>query len=250
MARETFTSNGTFTVPAGVTSVNVLVVAGGGSAGRGTINSGINGGGGGAGGLIYIEGYAVTPEAKISVVIGVGGVPNTKYDVVGTNGGNSQFGSLTAIGGGAGGAGNAPTDGVDGGSGGGAAVFVPYYRTGGTGTQPAQGGDSGTYGFGNAGGTTTNASANGGGGGGAGGVGVVTAGGAGKTYSISGSAVTYAAGGAANSDGGNGTANTGNGGRARASSSSDIAGYGGSGIVIVEWEVATPHHQRRRLLMK
>ena len=47
----TFTAGGTFTVPAGVTSVAALVVAGGGGGGSGS--NGFGGGGGGGGGVVY-----------------------------------------------------------------------------------------------------------------------------------------------------------------------------------------------------
>ena len=46
---QTFTANGTWTCPTGVTEVEYLVVAGGGSGGSSSANGGI--GGGGAGGF-------------------------------------------------------------------------------------------------------------------------------------------------------------------------------------------------------
>jgi len=52
---QSFTSSGTFSVPSGVSSVNVLVVAGGGSGGSEHGSTGV--GGGGAGGLIYRPGF-------------------------------------------------------------------------------------------------------------------------------------------------------------------------------------------------
>ena len=69
----TFTSSGTFSVPSGVSAVDVLVVAGGG-AGHGTYH----GAGGGAGGLIYRPGFTVTPGGTVSVTVGNGGTPTLK----------------------------------------------------------------------------------------------------------------------------------------------------------------------------
>ena len=106
---QSFTSVGstTWTVPSGITSVRVLVVAGGGGTGGYS--------GGGAGGLIENASYSVTPGSVISITVGAGGAGDQGYGVAGTSGGNSAFGSITAIGGGAG----SPENGLDGGSGGG-----------------------------------------------------------------------------------------------------------------------------------
>jgi hypothetical protein len=205
---HTFTSSGTFT-PNSTGSVDYLVVAGGGSGGA----------------------YS----------------PSDAY-TRGSNGSNSVFTSITAIGGGAGaawdlGAGSA------GGSGGGAAA--------GNNNDDRVGG-AGTSGQGNAGGTGGNFGGNnlrGGGGGGAGAVGGNAssnqngAGGAGLANSYSGSSVMYAGGGgggswqhsgaagAGGSGGGGaggvnaagtaGTANTGGGGGAGDDGSG--AGHGGGG---------------------
>ena len=56
-------ASGDWTVPAGVTSIHVLVVAGGGGGGRD------RGGGGGGGGVVYNATYSVTPEDDISYLI-------------------------------------------------------------------------------------------------------------------------------------------------------------------------------------
>ena len=86
----TTVGSGTWTVPTGVTTVQVLVVAGGGGG-----CSSSYGGGGGAGGLIFNSNYSVTPGGSVSYTVGGGGA-------IATNGSNSVFGTLTAIGGGAG----------------------------------------------------------------------------------------------------------------------------------------------------
>jgi hypothetical protein len=197
---QTFTSNGTFSVPSGVSSVNVLVVAGGGA---GHDN---NSGGGGAGGLIYRAGFPVSPGGSVPVTVGPGGVGNN------ANGSNSAFGSLTAIGGGGGTQWAQGLPGNSGGSGGGGSgnPTGTSRAQGGSATQPGQPGDSGTYGFGNSGGAGAHVASGdggGGGGGGAGGAGGVAPhpgsqpwgnggnGGIGRQYDISGSNVYYAGGG-------------------------------------------------------
>ena len=213
----TSTGSGTFSVPSGITAVDVLVVAGGG--GGGTDNAG----GGGAGGLIYRPAFPVTPGGSVSYSVGAGG-GNTGQDFQpGTDwpqgraqvgpilaGGNSTFGSLTAQGGGGGGSSEpygtgypGVNIGYDGGSGGGGAGEDTQGQQGGSGTQPQQPGDSGTYGFGNDGGlgyTNPNTVGGGGGAGAAGSNGNSPAkeggvGGNGKQYDISGSQVYYAGGG-------------------------------------------------------
>ncbi len=110
---QTFTSNGTFTVPAGVTTVWVTAVGGGGSGSTGdnTIGaiSDTPGNGGGAGAMVLKTLVSVTPGANIPVTIGAGGAEvnictgNSGYGFNGNAGGTSSFGSyVTAPGGGAG----------------------------------------------------------------------------------------------------------------------------------------------------
>jgi hypothetical protein len=161
---ESFTSSGTFSVPSGVTAVDVLVVGGGGGAGID------HAGGGGAGGLIFMPSYPVTPGGTVSVTVGCGGATGQNSDPASFPGGkegipgqDSVFGTLTAKGGGGGGGGpTSQTDhpqkitGVPGGSGGGAGGHAtgPGSSIGGaTATQPTQPGNSGAYGFGNGGGS-------------------------------------------------------------------------------------------------
>lgn len=99
VATFTTVTTTTWTVPANVTSVEVLVVAGGGGGGR-------FGGGGGAGGVIYNPNYRVTPGQTITVTVGAGGAGHpgdAQSGGTASNGGNSRFGDLIAIGGGGGG---------------------------------------------------------------------------------------------------------------------------------------------------
>ena len=73
LSSQIFTTSSSWTVPAGVTSVEYLVVAGGG-AGDGAFSgydAGI--GGGGAGGLRSGTNLSVTPGQSYAIVIGAGG---------------------------------------------------------------------------------------------------------------------------------------------------------------------------------
>jgi len=185
--QQSFTSSGTFSVPAGVTAVNVLVVAGGG-AGKPNM-----GGGGGAGGLVYVPGFPVTPSGTVTVTVGCGGSATGGPAGPGQD---SAFGTITAKGGGYG-------SGNPGGSGGGASHGS---TSNGTATQPTEPGQSGAYGFGNPGGqgSTVTYTLAAGGGGGAGTAGTtanagtpqVGCGGDGKAYTIAdGTTPVYYAGG-------------------------------------------------------
>lgn len=164
-----FTSDGVFSVPEGVTEVDVLVVGGGGAGGTGSAGH-VGGGGGGAGGLIWEEGYTVSSGANISVIVGEGGASISCADNcsdVGTKGENSQFGSLIAYGGGGGASFDTADEPINhpdmnGGSGGGA--------SGGGGSDRSNAWGTGTADQGNDGGqvTGTNQRSGGAGGGGAG----------------------------------------------------------------------------------
>ena len=246
---ESFTSDGTFSVPTGITTVNVLVVAGGGGGGPD------NGGGSGGGGLIFRPGFPVTPGGTVSVTVGDGGT-------AGNTGQDSVFGTLTAKGGGKGGPGGQP--GGNGGSGGGANGHNNSLSVG-TGLQPTQPGDSGAYGFGTNGGSANGDNGStriGGGGGGAGQAGSPAPdgnGGNGKAYTIADGTtpVYYAGGGGGGALPGQPTGTGGQGGGGAGSSATDSStgnnaqankgggsggggngrpgGIGGKGIVIVNY---------------
>jgi hypothetical protein len=172
-----FGSTGAFT-PTQTLTADVLVVAGGGGGG------GYDGGGGGAGGLLQFTSQSLTNGTSYTCTVGAGGARGTSASASGTGsqGGNSQFGSLTtAIGGmfGKAGGGTSVNYGspLTGGSGGGGGSGVGSNQTSGT---------LGTSGQGYNGGNSPGASGtyNSGGGGGAGGAGAsavsgVSAGGAG-----------------------------------------------------------------------
>jgi hypothetical protein len=214
---HTFTGPGTFTVtsagsPAGSTTVDYLVVAGGGAGG------GQHGAGGGAGG--YRESKATgapwtasplatstsLPVSATGYPITVGGggtAPCFPGGTYGTPGSNSIFSTITSAGGGKG-ASEAvfqTQSFIEGGSGGGG-MYQPNPGNGpGTGNtppvSPSQGNPGGA-------GSPYPPSAASGGGGGAGGAGTQSggpagagAGGPGATTSISGTSTTYAGGGGA-----------------------------------------------------
>ena len=237
---------GVFTLSGGSLICDVLVVGGGGGGGSGV--SGLqNGGGGGGGGVVFTRSLILMPQTY-SVVIGVGGSKDT-------NGRNSVFSKITAVGGGHGGGLHPGVAGGKGGSGGGSAF------------NGGKGPGSGIAGQGHNGGAPRQVLPNhGGGGGGAGAVGYAGkdhtnpgTGGNGMSNSISGANAYYGGGGGAGADanpgagglggggagvtyqsvtGGNdGMANTGGGGGGGASRDWNApGGKGGSGIVIIRYQ--------------
>ena len=218
-----FTSSGTFT-PSQSIIADCLVIAGGGGGGNGL------GGGGGAGGLLAFASQSLTAQ-NYTITVGAGGAGSTSASTVGTNGVDSQFGSLTLVNGGGGGTGqsvaypNGP-GGSSGGSGGGGS------RNGSN-----KSGGAATSGQGNAGGngvgTNLGDNSAGAGGGGAGAVGAnatTTAGGNGgnglSTYSSWG----LATGTGQNINGTVWYAGGGGGGNFSGSTAAPTGGNGGGGV--------------------
>ena len=100
---QVFNSSGTYTVPAGVTSIQVYLWGGGGAgAGTNTAPSCFHNGGGGGGGACVLTTIGVTPGDVYTVTVGAGGVPNSTGAVAGS-GGTTTFtgpaGTWTAAGG-------------------------------------------------------------------------------------------------------------------------------------------------------
>lgn len=182
---QTFTSSGTFTVPAGVTRVTVKAWGGGGGGGGADSNGTENraGGGGGGGAFVVNNNVTVTPGANITVTVGGGGTPGTNPTAGGT-GGTSTFASAVPVNapGGVGGTSGLPADRTGAGGAGGAGTFnggsgaeaPPPGTTDATGSGGGGGGGGETGVGGNASGIT--AGAGGTGGGGAGGAGLTSAG--------------------------------------------------------------------------
>lgn len=215
---QTFTSSGTFTVPANVTTIDIFCV-GGGASGMHKYGAG---GGGGAGYTATKKNHAVTPGQQLAVVIGAGGgltagIANpgsaTTFggSVLTANGGSIPSGSIGGKGGSGGGGGNGSSNGGAGGSDGSNGTTTAY--AGGVG----QG--STTRAFAEAGNTLYA----GGGGGGGNPPGTGGAGGGGN-----------GADGYSGENASPGTANTGGGGGSTRYATSN-AGAGGSGICIVRW---------------
>ncbi len=257
---QPITSDGTLCTEA-TPAVKALIVAGGGGGGAN------HGGGGGGGGVIYNASLSLNAQSY-PIVVGYGGIGSLLYSS-GSQGGNSSFNNLTAIGGGGGGSRldtNAVNQATAGGSGGGGAGAID------SATSLPGAGKAGTAGQGFAGGNgTSDATAgNGGGGGGAGiaggnstgaggwGVGNSGIGGNGLSFDISGKSQYYGGGGSGGywgndvlnigtaglgggglggynySIGKAGINNTGGGGGG-AGGGSPGGGSGGSGVVIIAY---------------
>lgn len=233
--QQTFTSSGTFTVPSGVTSVDIFCVGGGCSGGIDLDTARSAGGGGGGGYTKTAKGIAVSSGQQLNVVIGAGGAGNISQG--GGNGGNNTYvqRSGTTLCTADGGDNSGWGAGGDGGSGGGDGGDRDGTTHGGYGG--SDGGDGGASGDSLAGGagqkTTTRAFgepsgtlyAGGGGGSGVAGAGN-GAGGAGGGGAGNGANAGIA--GSANTGGGGG-------GTCRTSTRFPAPGAGGSGICIIRW---------------
>jgi hypothetical protein len=112
-AMQVFTSNGTFTVPTGITTVKVTVVGGGGGGGAGQCAPGGAGGGGGTA-IEYITG--LTPGGTVTVTVGAAGTSGGSFSTgqPGGAGGTSSFGAFCSATGGGGGAGGSSGTGTGG----------------------------------------------------------------------------------------------------------------------------------------
>jgi hypothetical protein len=166
------TGTNTWTVPAGVSSIDFIVVAGGGAGG-----SGAWGGGGGAGGVVIYETYAVTSGASLDLNVGTGGTPGTAILDPALNrsgsGTDSWIGSSSGVvarGGGAGASyaynsADIYTVGANGGSGGGGTEHVNTNNVGGSSTQTLPPGAKQKFGTGGGSGSQSGNQSGGGGGG-------------------------------------------------------------------------------------
>jgi hypothetical protein len=262
-----FLTSGTFTPSTSITS-DILVVAGGGG------GSASAGGGGGAGGLLTFTSQSLTAQNYL-ITVGAGGTGGGINTQLGTNGADSQFGSLTLVKGGGRGGNTSTLAGANGGSGGGGGGYSGNGAggspqsgqgfAGGNGDQDGGSGSNGGGAGGGAGGAGTNAAAVGVGGNVAGGIGATSSlltamGGATATGQFSGGNYYYAGGGGGNTytgnttptsigglggggngcDGGVSTAgfsNTGGGGGGGFLGGISTGGNGGSGIIIVRYTV-------------
>lgn len=94
---QTFTANGTFTIPEGVTKILVTACGGGASCNAGSSSTYAAGGQGGA--CIYKKAFNVTPGQRISITVGKGGI--FEYKTGGVAGNPTVIGSLITLPGGA-----------------------------------------------------------------------------------------------------------------------------------------------------
>ncbi len=232
--QQSFTSSGTFTIPAGVRSIDVFCVGGGGAGTSGRSGGNVYCGGGGGGGYTNtVKSIAVTPGQQISYTVGAGGAG-------GESGGSASYftinGTQYCLANG-GSRGISSGDSGKGGSGGGGSGYDGSNSfPGGTGgSDGSKGSQSTGGGIGAAGqGTTTRAfgeSTNtlyGGGGGGGGG-------------KYAGRAAGGAGGGGNGGDDGNtgsvgafGTGGGGGGGKGGVNGSG-LGFVGGSGVCLVRW---------------
>lgn len=217
--QQTFTANGTFNVPTGVTTVYVTATAAGdaGTAGSGGVNStnadGGAGGKGGNGGQGVLDlPMAVTPGEAISVTVGAG---------------NTIFKALTLVKGLGGKGGNGGTPGGSSGS-------------SSSGADGGQGVGTDWYGHGNASPVHKSNYTGGGGAGGAGGESVfglmknynVGSGGPGANYGVM---VAGSAGGAGLVYGQGGAGGGGTSGGTGSQPAAAAGGAGGAGCLIVRW---------------
>ena len=108
MYRRTLTSGTSYTVPAGVTYLNVTLYGGGGGGGGG--NGGANGTSSvGHGGQVVSSTLSVTPGSTITYAIGAGGSGGGSSGQNGSSGGTTTFTGATSAAGGNGGTGNTGT---------------------------------------------------------------------------------------------------------------------------------------------
>ena len=211
-----------WTAPAGVNSVEYLVVGGGGGGGNGWDSAG---GGGGGAGMVLTGKLSVTPGTQYPIVVGDGGAGgiNVRSASNGVIGETSQFATIKAFGGGKGyGARGSITN---------SSIAQNLNCEAAFGGSGGPGGYAGTGGGGASGNGTSYSGSTAG------------VGGAGFTSTITGSSTIFGVGGAgggtSTATGTNGTSNRGNGGRGggATSASSAAGGKGGSGIVVIKYSL-------------
>lgn len=237
---QTFTSNDTFAVPAGVTNVLVGGCGGGGGGGGGAGAAGASataGGGGGGGAAPWgWQVVAVTPSTNVTVSVaaggsgGFGGAANTNGQT-GSDGGQSAFGAQNFRGGKGGGGGRSTANGGIAGPGGGLSIGAHGGEGGGSTGSTGDPGESGwdSVAFGGGGGAASGVNiGSGGGGGGASEFGSGGSGGRGANYDSGGAPAEAGSSGSTGSGGGGGGSGYSGGGGA-------AGGVGGNGRVVVYW---------------
>ena len=224
-ASQTFTSSGSFTVPAGVTTLTIEAWSGGGAGGGATGNT--SAGGGGAGGS-YVKNtaYVVIPGNTYTFTVGTGGIGNT---TTGAAGGDSWFNSSSSIF-------------AKGGLGGALAASNNQTAAGATAIITGNVGATIPFSYyGGAGGTGGSSGASGGGGGGSAGTGSNGNNAAGITGGLAVGGGGAGVNGSSSSANGANNNNLGGGGAGgRTSSNTNLrGGDGGDGQVIISWTCPT-----------
>lgn len=241
------TSSQTWTVPTGVTKIDVLCVGGGGGGAgswvwrvtdQGSPYADCESGGGGAGGQVVLKtNISVTPGTKYTATVGAGGAGGKyvyttsssapEHDEAGSKGGTTSLGNLCSAEGGPGATGRGGASGTNhasGGTGSKTSSSAATSGAGGTvvwGATYGGGGGGGNYRFNDEG--TNRYSANGAGGAGGGGAG---------GYNI-GTSNTNPVAGTANTGGGGGGGWTSESG---SNGSGSAGAAGGSGIIVIRWQ--------------
>jgi hypothetical protein len=234
-AGNTFTTSGTWTCPAGVTSVTVQCWGGGGAGGSGTNgNTSANAAGGGGGGAFAQSTLSVTPGTQYTVTVGAGGASTspTTGTLTGGSGGNSWFGGPSAIlaAGGAGGS-NSTAVAIGG-------IPVTLEGIGGPGGSAAS--SIGTFVYSGGNGFTPTADSSGGGGGGS--AGTNAAGNSAASITGATAVVSGGAGGTGGTGSANGNAGSppgGGGGGEAGGTSLRSGGAGATGQVIITYSNST-----------
>lgn len=220
----TSTGAGSFTVPAGITSVTAKCRGAGAGAVDGTGGGGISGAGGGGGAFASSTLTNLTPGSVINYSVGVGGTNGSSP----TSGGATWFsssGTINAVGG------SAPVANAGGIGGQASACTGTITHSGGNGAAGSNGGGGATKGGGGGGGAGTLADGSNGFVGGGGGAGGNAGGGAGGSSAP----ITHdGAPGIQPGGGGGGGAVDSTGG------SFGIGGNGGNGEIIISWSAPTP----------
>lgn len=103
--------NGTWTVPTGVTSIQVEVWGGGG-AGGGTASNNALGGGGGAAGAYALKALTVSPNSSISYSVGTGGAGALSETATAASGSPTWFSSTATLNAPGGAGGSTPNSGI------------------------------------------------------------------------------------------------------------------------------------------
>lgn len=115
---QIFNTSGTFSVPAGVTTLEVYMFGGGGGGGGGGTTSNRGGGGGGSAALPQAAFITVTPSTNLTVTVGAGGSAGASGSAGGGGVSSSVAAGATTLFIAAGGAGGGSTSTVVGGNGG------------------------------------------------------------------------------------------------------------------------------------